>query len=178
MSNRNAPPERPAFDALEFEVTDFGEARQALEELPPGIAELAHAKPANWSERRRPQRPSDRALTGAAVDWVMSLPPGLRPQKLSMQYPRVANQLADLWPDTRAVRMALEELLIDRRGGRRGLPEPVQAEVQMLIDHVNQRGHGGHTQPPVLGPSASPEELLRARRLLEAAGYRVIPPGG
>lgn len=177
MSNRNAPPERPAFDALEFEVTDFGEARQALDELPPGIAELALAKSGNWSERRRPQRPSDRALTGAAVDWVMSLPPGLRPQKLSMHYPRVANQLADLWPDTRAVRMALEDLLIDRRGGRRGLPEPVQAEVQMLIDHVNQRGQV-HAHPPARGPSVSPEELLRARRLLEAAGYRVIPPGG
>jgi hypothetical protein len=171
MSNRTPPPSRPAFDALEFEVTDFGEARQALDELPPGIAELAQRASGNWAERRRPPKPSDRALTGAAVDWVMSLPPGLRPQKLSMQYPRVANQIAEIWADTRAVRMALEELLLDRRGGRRGLPDAAQAEVRALIDHINQRGHGH-------GPAVSAEELLRARRLLESAGYRVIPPGG
>lgn len=170
MSHSTSPPGRPAFDALEFEVTDFGEARQALNELPPGIAEVAQLKSANWAERRRPARPSDRALTGAAVDWMMSLPAGLRPQKLSMQFPRVANQIAELWADTRAVRMALEDLLIDRRGGRRGLPDAAQAEVRALIDHVNLRGHHG--------PTASAEELLRARRLLESAGYRVIPPGG
>ncbi len=171
--NKPASPSRPpAFDALEFEVTDFGEARQALEELPPGVAELAK-RSASWAERRRPPQPSDRALTGAAVDWVMSLPQDLRPQKLCMQFPRVANAIAQTWQEPSAARAAIVDLLVDRRGGRRGLPEPVQAELRALIGELQRSARSGGA-----GGSLLNDEIARARLVLEAAGYRVIPPGG
>lgn len=171
MVHRPVPPPAapPAFDALEFEITDFGSAREALDELPAGVAELARHSNVAWSERRRQPGPSDRALTGSTVEWVMSLPLSLRPQKLSMQFPRLANAIAPLWSEPRAARVLLEGLLADRRGGRRGLPDAVQAEVRALL---------GALQPGTAGGAAAPDDIARARRLLEAAGYRVIAPGG
>ena len=86
---------------------------------------------------------------------------------------RIANALAQLWSDHGQAQQALEGLLVDRRGGRRGLPDPVQAELLALQAHLKSR--------PVPPPAPAPmpretQELLHARRVLEAAGYRVIAP--
>jgi len=96
-----------------------------------------------------------------------------RPQQLGRLFPRIANALAQLWSDHGQAQQALEGLLVDRRGGRRGLPDPVQAELLALQAHLKSR--------PVPPPAPAPmpretQELLHARRVLEAAGYRVIAP--
>jgi hypothetical protein len=173
MFDRSQKQDRPPLGAIEFEPTDFEAARQVLDELPAGL-DPTHGDPTYWLTRRRPPTASDRALTGRALDWMVTLPEALRPQQLSRQYPRITNTLAALWTDRPEALQALEGLLIDRRGGRRGLPDAVRSELQALQRHLTP---GTETATPP--PAAPPREhaaLARARQLLEAAGYRVIPP--
>ena len=171
MFDRPLKQDRPPIGAIEFELTDFDVARQVLDELPAGL-DPVHIDPTYWATRRRPALASDRALTGHALDWMVSLPPSLRPQQLGRLFPRIANALAQLWSDHGQAQQALEGLLVDRRGGRRGLPDPVKAELLALHTHLKSR-------PPAAAPAPTPREtpeLQHARRLLEAAGYRVIAP--
>ena len=77
-------------------------------------------------------RPQDRELSALAVAWTSKLPPGLSPKYLLECYPRVANRLALCWSDAALARRVLDDLLIDKRGGRKGFPSPVQAELVRL----------------------------------------------
>jgi hypothetical protein len=124
--------------AIDFEPTDFYNARKALDELPPGVREVAHLAPGYWEERRRKSVASDRALTGAAIDWVIALPVELRPRQLCETFPRVANHIAETWHDHAYTAKALERLLVDDRGGRRGFPPPVENEIRKLRDYAEQ----------------------------------------
>jgi hypothetical protein len=47
-------------------------------------------------------------------------------------YPRIANRIASAWRDSEAARASLDDLLIDRRGGRQGFPPFVLAELLHL----------------------------------------------
>ena len=125
----------PALDVgFEFELTDFASAREALDDTSIAVAaEAACSADADyWVKRRRPRLATDRALAGSTIDWLLKLPEGLRPNKLSEQLPRLANQIADAWPDRERCLACLDDLLSDRRGGRRGLPYDVRSEVQSL----------------------------------------------
>ena len=74
------PPKPPRpIGTIDFELTDFEDARHVLDDLPPGVAEAKHLLPGYWEQQRRKSVPTDRALTGAAMDWVIRLPPALRP---------------------------------------------------------------------------------------------------
>ena len=127
-------PPRPiaASDALEFELTDISDAKHALEELPPGVGKAETLATGYWLTRRRKPVPTDRALTGAAIDWLLGLPPGLRPNAMCERFPRVVNAIAEVWarPDER--RHLLDRLLTDDRGRREGFPLPVRAEIEAL----------------------------------------------
>lgn len=172
MFDRSPKQDRPPLGAIEFEPTDFEAARQVLDELPAGL-DPTHGDPSYWLSRRRPPTAVDRALTGRALDWMVTLPEALRPQQLSRQYPRIANTLAALWSDRREALQALDGLLVDRRGGRRGLPDAVQVELRALQRHL--AAHPTLATPPA-APPRERAALTQARQLLEAAGYRVIPP--
>jgi hypothetical protein len=129
------PPKKPAsLDALEFEITDFDAARRALDELPPGVAEVQRLNSGfgAWEGQRRKPLPSDRALTGEAMDWVVQLPAALRPHSTCEQFPRVANALAASWSDVSFSMNVIDHMINDYRGGRRGFPVAVQAELQAL----------------------------------------------
>jgi hypothetical protein len=120
--------------AIEFELTDLGDARQALDDLPPGVREREQLEPGYWEQRRRRALPSDRALTGAAIDWLMTLPAEVRPHALCEQFPRVANVIADAWIDVQAGNRLFDRLLRDDRGGRRGFPPAVEQELRRLAE--------------------------------------------
>lgn len=122
----------PHLDALDFELTDFDDARRALEELPEGVERLARRGSDHWASHRRAAGPADKALTGAALDWLMRLPASARPHHLATAHPRLANRLADAWADRSGALAAIYELLRDLRGGRRGFPARVQAEIVAL----------------------------------------------
>ena len=81
---------------------------------------------------RRPERRQDRELMEHAVLWANGLPSELRPNLLLESYPRVANRLALCWPDKRLTHHLFEDLLVDNRGGRKGFPSPVSAELLQL----------------------------------------------
>ena len=95
--------------------------------LPP-----ADPEPARWALLRRPPRACDEALTGTARAWLRRLPARRRPLRLCELHPRVANRIAWCWHDPALAEQALDDLLTDRRGGRRGFPAPVQRELQRL----------------------------------------------
>jgi hypothetical protein len=86
----------------------------------------------DWSTRRRLPRGSDAALTGTARHWLRRLPPGRRPYRLCELYPRVANRIAWCWSDVAMAAQVLDDLLVDRRGGRQGFARPIVRELQRL----------------------------------------------
>lgn len=130
-TSMNKPP-----DSFEFELTDFDQARQALDELPPGVGEVACLAPGYWEGRRRKTVPSDRALTGFAIDWLIALPGDVRPKVLCDKFPRLVNQIAACWSERMHAVDALKNLLTDDRGGRRGFGAEVEVELQRLLQHA------------------------------------------
>jgi hypothetical protein len=56
----------------------------------------------------------------------------MRPQVTMQRYPRVINALVDVWADAQARDLAFENLLNDRRPGRRGFPIDVERELSTL----------------------------------------------
>ncbi|GEM_PF-2546756 len=81
---------------------------------------------------RQPARPQDLLLSALAQTWVGSLEHGERPEALLRKYPRIANRLALCWDDTALLDRVFDDLLVDRRGGRRGFAPDVQAELLRL----------------------------------------------
>lgn len=142
MTHDRPGPPPPALDALEFELTDFDDARRALDELPPGVGTMHTLEPGYWNGRRRPTQPTDRALTGAAIEWMIGLRDDLRPRELCERYPRIANFLAEAWPDPARRQQALEHLVNDERGQRAGFPHAVRMELELLYGVV-LAGHDG-----------------------------------
>jgi len=138
----NQPPPKPTArppGSIDFELTDFEDARHVLDDLPPGVAEIKHLQPGYWEEQRRKPVASDRALTGVAMDWVIGLPPALRPHAMCEQFPRVVNAIAGAWPDVTYAGQMLEHMISDYRGGRRGFPAAVQQELLALMAHHRTR---------------------------------------
>lgn len=122
-------------ESLEFEITDFGEARRVLDDESISQFHVATvASPAQWKRLRRATLPTDRALSGQAIDWLLSLPPGLRPEKLSSQFPRIANALAAVWHEPGECQAVLDRLLGDERKGRGGFSPQVHDELVALRD--------------------------------------------
>lgn len=132
------PPTNTNFevDALDFELTDFEEARRAHDALPEGVEKLPELDPNYWEMRRHRPGPTDRALAGSTIDWLIALPLALRPKALCDTYPRAANAIAAAWhaPSCPAV---LDELLESKRPGRRGFPPEIRAEIQALRDALD-----------------------------------------
>jgi hypothetical protein len=82
-------------------------------------------------------RPQER-LTDSASRWAESLPGRLQPVALCRDYPRVANRIALCWDDPVLADSVFTDLLVDSRGGRKGFPNAVMADLLRL--------HGLHEQ--------------------------------
>lgn len=121
--------------SIDFELTDLQSAREALDELPAGVGKTAALQPGYWLSRRRKPTAADRALTGDAISWLVALPPSQRPRALCERYPRLANVIAAAWPRDGERQAVMQDLLRDNRGGRKGLPSDVRAEIQTLLRH-------------------------------------------
>ena len=89
-------------------------------------------------QRRRWTQPFDQPLP-ATARWVASLPEHVQPLALLQQFPRIANALARVWHDNLESRLYLDDLLIDRRGGRQGFPADVHHELLVLREHYEQQ---------------------------------------
>ena len=64
--------------------------------------------------------------------WLDALPLRIQPRALCKFYPRVANLIAAMWTDTEALRTYFDELLVDRRRGRKGFPRDVLNDLCVL----------------------------------------------
>jgi len=131
MFNR-PPPKPPAADSIDFELTDFADARHALDDMPPGVKEVQQLKPGYWEQRRRKPVATDKALAGSSLDWIISLPPELRPAELADRYPRVVNMISAAWNDIDRCVATLDELIVDHRGGRKGFSTEVDTALRAL----------------------------------------------
>ena len=105
------------------------------------------AAEARWAPLRRLPRDCDGALTGTTRLWLRQLPARRRPLRLCTDFPRVANRVAWCWRDVGLSAQMLDDLLEDRRGGRRGFPPAVVRELQRLRDfngqqRIEPRGEG------------------------------------
>ncbi len=87
---------------------------------------------AHWAPLRRPERHCDSALTGTTRRWLRQLPSRRRPLRLCESHPRVVNRIAWCWADAALREQVLDDLLVDRRGGRLGFAAPVLRELQRL----------------------------------------------
>jgi hypothetical protein len=134
---------------IEFEITGVNEARKEAEK-PAAIVALEKLLPGYWEEQRRPLSPSDRALTGKSIDWLMTLPGSARPKTLSEQFPRIVNHLVVHWGDLACTQLALMRLLADERGGRKGFSLQIEQEIGRLAAHVQSLLENAPTEPAAL----------------------------
>lgn len=88
-------------------------------------------------------------LLPSTQKWLDALPYRVQPHALCEFYPRVANLIAAMWEDTEGLRAYFDELLVDRRGGRRGFPRDVLRDLHTLRDchAVRAMGKSGYKRP-------------------------------
>ena len=83
---------------------------------------LRKAKPVNY-------------MLPASMQWLNALPKVVRPWALITEYPRIANLLVIAWGNPTACRAYFDNLLVDRRGNRKGFPPDVLRDLQRLRDY-------------------------------------------
>ena len=97
-------------------------------------SDLSPTQPDQNGARLRKANPAEYLLP-ASVTWLKSLPPEVRPVALATKYARVVNLLAQQWNDQDACCAYFCTLLADRRGGRKGFPADVRADIRMLQEY-------------------------------------------
>lgn len=102
-----------------------------------GQVDQASASPDKdrWASQRAREKPEDRTLSLKAQDWFDSLPQGIRPHNLAQRYPRICNRIVDRWKYPDLMIQFFDNLLTDRRGGRRGFPMTIAIEIAGLKEH-------------------------------------------
>ena len=131
---------KPPQGSIDFEVTDFDDARRSLDELPARVSEMNRLMRGHeWTSQRRKALPTGRALTGTAMDWVIGWPPVVRPHAACEQFPHVVNVIAESWSDVHCSLQVIDHMIRDCRGGRRGFPAAVKTELQALYDFQHRR---------------------------------------
>ena len=103
------------------------------------IEQTAQASPSpdqdRWADKRAPGNREDRILSPDAVDWLQSLPRDVRPYNLAQRYPRICNRMVERWKHPDLMIPYFDDLLMDRRGGRQGLPMTIAMEIAGLKEH-------------------------------------------
>jgi len=92
--------------------------------------ELA-SRPDVESLARRKASPCGELLTTTAR-WYANLPLDVQPEVLRARFPRITNGLAAGWHDRDTTKRYFDDLLTDRRGGRKGFPAEVLEELHTL----------------------------------------------
>jgi hypothetical protein len=113
---------------LDFEKLTVDEAKQ--EKQRPFEQSVAKASPADPATLRAPQHPEK--AQDDTIRWLATLPEHVRPVELTRKFPRIANKIATLWRRVARCEEFLDELVVDRRGGRRGFPMVIAQELTAL----------------------------------------------
>lgn len=67
--------------------------------------------------------------------WLSKLPESARPSLLSTDFARIANALHEQWSRPQACLHYFDDLLVDKRGGRRGFPASIVSELSTLKNY-------------------------------------------
>jgi len=129
-------------DSLQFEKVSLSDARKALDESGPAAYKVAR-KTENWEDKRTDT--PDETLDDAASAWMNELPASVRPRQLAIRYARLVNRIARLWSDPVKCGRLLDDLMTDRRGGRKGFPLAIASELATLRDHYFRQHHDGQS---------------------------------
>jgi hypothetical protein len=87
------------------------------------------------ARHRQPESPYDRSLNRATIAWLKELPQPLVPVALASQFPRIANRLSRFWDAPKMMEQCFAELLLNKRGRRKGFPKNVVDELHMLAQY-------------------------------------------
>ena len=93
------------------------------------IESFIDAEAAGHTWERRSPNPDDDQVLGNTWNWLSALPKGVRPVHLPSEFPRIANDLSRLWPDTVALDLYFEEKEFSPRPDRRGFPPLIKEEL-------------------------------------------------
>ena len=91
--------------------------------------------PAGPAIHRQAPSPYDRSLNRSTVAWLEELPQSVAPVALAIQFPRIANRLSRFWDSPGMIEEYFRELLVDKRGRRKGFPKNVVAELHALAQY-------------------------------------------
>jgi hypothetical protein len=89
--------------------------------------------------------------------WLSKLPESARPSLLSTDFARIANALHEQWSRPRACLNYFDDLLIDKRGGRRGFPASIMMELSTLKRYYESEVSRG--------PRASSDDYIASRTI-------------
>ena len=101
-----------------------------VETLPAVASEPRTAS--DWQAMRADSDTEDSVLHDRTFKWLVTLPADLRPVATGRRYPRIVNRIGDLWGHCEYTRLNFQNLLIDRRKGRKGFPPEVKCELEAL----------------------------------------------
>ena len=127
-------------ESFEFEKVSLDDARKALDDSVKPVVNVTKTA-TDWEKRRSPQ--TAEAMRTATIQWILKLPPHVQPRHLQVKYPRIANKLANLWAEPARCEPYLDELITDKRGGRKGFPLSVAQELASLRDYYFRLHHKG-----------------------------------
>lgn len=96
------------------------------------LNKLAHAKPVSLENMRRREDPRENKVRASIIRWAREIPSTLRPRALVMQFPRIANTMADVWAQPKVFHMLLCQSTVDDRGDRRSFPLEVRQDLAKL----------------------------------------------
>jgi hypothetical protein len=77
-------------------------------------------------------QPNDNVLLNTTVTWLARLPNDVRPMVLAGRYPRIANNISNIWRRVARCEEYLDALVVDGRGNRKGFPPDVAQELNNL----------------------------------------------
>jgi hypothetical protein len=126
-------------------------------------------------EHRQPPSPYDRTLVPATLNWLRGLPDAVSPRETAGWFPRIANRLARYWDSAPMVESIFDELLFERRRGRKGFPPKIQAELRALYAHYRAQRAPAHGSAGAEGRKA-PSLYDRTLTALAAKWLRELPP--
>ncbi len=118
---------------------------------------------------RLPASPYDQNLLPATLAWLRALPEAACPRELAAWAPRIPNRIARYWDSPQMMESIFDDLLADRRGGRKGFPAKVAAELRALHAHYRSL-NASALKPPVDAEKRQPAPA--SDRTLNASAIR------
>lgn len=112
-------------------------------------------------EHRAPSAPHEMKLLPSTSAWIQALPLEFRPLALAKKYPRIANELSQLWNFRAKFKAKIFSYMIDDRGGRQGFPPDVLLDLTNLKTHYDNIGAKGglHEESKSSVPAAQRGDL-------------------